>query len=89
MKAYWESGGTAPRILTSALDGGEWSVSRPGHFTPKERAPGTHWVGECTYINIFDTVAHHIFRLEKLSHFKDEISTTGLQEERPRLFPRE
>jgi hypothetical protein len=25
-------------FLTSALDGGEWSASRPGHFTPKERA---------------------------------------------------
>jgi hypothetical protein len=27
----------------------EWSASRPGPFTPKERAPGTHrmrgWVG--------------------------------------------
>jgi hypothetical protein len=31
--------------LTSALDGGEWSASRPGHFTPTERAPGTHWIG--------------------------------------------
>jgi hypothetical protein len=24
------------------LDGGEWSASRPGRFTPRERAPGTH-----------------------------------------------
>jgi hypothetical protein len=31
--------------LTSALDGGEWSASRPGRFTPTERAPGTHWIG--------------------------------------------
>jgi hypothetical protein len=31
--------------LTLALDGGEWSASRPGHFTPRERAPGTHWIG--------------------------------------------
>jgi hypothetical protein len=31
--------------LTSALDGGEWSPSRPGRFTPRERAPGTHWIG--------------------------------------------
>jgi hypothetical protein len=23
--------------LTSALDGGEWSTSRPGRFTPRER----------------------------------------------------
>jgi len=26
--------------LTSTLDGSEWSVSRPGRFTPRERAPG-------------------------------------------------
>jgi hypothetical protein len=31
--------------LTSALDGGEWSASRPGRFTPRKRAPGTHWIG--------------------------------------------
>jgi hypothetical protein len=30
--------------LISALDGGEWSASRPGRFTPRERAPGTHWI---------------------------------------------
>jgi hypothetical protein len=31
--------------MTSALEGGEWSVSRPGHFILRERAPGTHWIG--------------------------------------------
>jgi hypothetical protein len=31
--------------LTSALDGGEWSASRPDRFTPRERSPGTHWIG--------------------------------------------
>jgi hypothetical protein len=31
--------------LTSALDGGEWSASHPDHFTSRERAPGTHWIG--------------------------------------------
>jgi hypothetical protein len=31
--------------LTSSLDEGEWSASRPGHFTPRERPPGTHWIG--------------------------------------------
>jgi hypothetical protein len=34
------SGGIAPLILW-----GEWSASRPCRFTPKERAPGTHWIG--------------------------------------------
>jgi hypothetical protein len=34
-----------PPFLTSALDGGEWSASRPGRFTPEERAPDTHWLG--------------------------------------------
>jgi hypothetical protein len=32
-------------FLTSALDGGEWSTSRPGRFIPREKAPGTHWIG--------------------------------------------
>jgi hypothetical protein len=37
-------------FTTSALDGGEWSASRPGRaFTPGERTPGTRctggWVG--------------------------------------------
>jgi hypothetical protein len=31
--------------LTSALDGGEWSASRPGHFTPRKRAPRIRWIG--------------------------------------------
>jgi hypothetical protein len=30
--------------LTSALDGGEWSASCPGRFTPRDRSPGTHWI---------------------------------------------
>jgi hypothetical protein len=33
-------------FTTSALDGGEWSASRPGRaLTPGERTPGTHWTG--------------------------------------------
>jgi hypothetical protein len=32
-------------FLTSALVGAEWSALRPGHFTPRERAPRTNWVG--------------------------------------------
>jgi hypothetical protein len=39
------TGGIAPPFLTSALDGGERSTSSPGHFTPRERAAGTHWIG--------------------------------------------
>jgi hypothetical protein len=31
--------------LTLALDGGEWSASRPYRFTPRERDPCTHWIG--------------------------------------------
>jgi hypothetical protein len=31
--------------LTSALVEGEWSASRPGRFTPGERARGAHWMG--------------------------------------------
>jgi hypothetical protein len=46
MKAYWgEWRYSFTRSLTSALDGGEWSASHPGLFTPRERAPGAHWIG--------------------------------------------
>jgi hypothetical protein len=46
MKAYWgEWTYSSMHSLTSALDGGEWSVSRPGRFTHRKRAPGTHWIG--------------------------------------------
>jgi hypothetical protein len=35
--------------MTSALDGGEWSASRPGRALPRGKNPGTHctggWVG--------------------------------------------
>jgi len=30
---------------TWALDRGEWSASHPGHFIPRERAPGIFWIG--------------------------------------------
>jgi hypothetical protein len=45
MKAYWGSGSTVPRILDLNPDGGEWSASRAGRFTPRERAHGTHCMG--------------------------------------------
>jgi hypothetical protein len=32
--------------LTLALDGSESLASHPGRFTPRERAPGTHWIGD-------------------------------------------
>jgi hypothetical protein len=44
MKTYWESGGIAPRILDLGTRW-EWSASRLGRFTPRERAPGTHSIG--------------------------------------------
>jgi hypothetical protein len=45
MKAYGEVDVKIHIFLTSALDGGEWSASRPGSHIPGERAPGTHWIG--------------------------------------------
>jgi len=43
MKAYWES--SSIHSLTSALDGGEWSASRPGRFITRQRDRGTRWIG--------------------------------------------
>jgi hypothetical protein len=45
MKAYVGVDVQSHIFLTSALVGGEWSKSRPGRFTPGERAPRTHWIG--------------------------------------------
>jgi hypothetical protein len=33
-------------FLISALEGGELSVSCPTHFTPREGAPDTNWIGD-------------------------------------------
>jgi hypothetical protein len=33
-------------VLTSALDGGEWSASHPIYFIPGKRAHSTHWIGD-------------------------------------------
>jgi hypothetical protein len=32
-------------FFTSAIDGGEWSASRPYRVTPWERASGKDWIG--------------------------------------------
>jgi hypothetical protein len=48
----WGRWGVDPQLLTSAVGGGEWSASCPGHFTPRKKAPGIHrtrgWVGSRT-----------------------------------------
>jgi hypothetical protein len=38
---YWGMEVYIHAFLISALDGGEWSASRPGRFTPGVRAPST------------------------------------------------
>jgi hypothetical protein len=45
MKTCGGSGGIAPTFLTSALDGGEWSTSRPCRFTPGKGPSGSRWMG--------------------------------------------
>jgi hypothetical protein len=45
MKAYEGVDVYIHIFLTSALTGGEWSVSRPGRFTSGEITFGTHWIG--------------------------------------------
>jgi hypothetical protein len=36
---YGGNEGIAPPFLTSPLDGGEWTASRPYRFTPREKSP--------------------------------------------------
>jgi hypothetical protein len=40
----WRYGFT--HSVSLAPDGGEWSASCPDCFTPRERAPRTHWIGD-------------------------------------------
>jgi hypothetical protein len=42
MKAYARVDVYIHIFFTSALDGCEWSVSRPSHFTPGEKVPSIH-----------------------------------------------
>jgi hypothetical protein len=35
----------APQFWNSALDGGEWSASRPSHLTPGKRVLRPNWMG--------------------------------------------
>jgi hypothetical protein len=51
--------------LTSALDGSEWSVSRPGRFTPRKRASGTHWIGR----RVGPRAYSHMFK-ESVNNFR-------------------
>jgi hypothetical protein len=44
MKTFWGVEVWLHSFLTSAVDRGEWSASRLGRFTPRERAPVTHWI---------------------------------------------
>jgi hypothetical protein len=45
MKTYGKVKVQLHAYLTSTLDEGEWSVSRPGRFTPREKASSTHSKG--------------------------------------------
>jgi hypothetical protein len=45
MKTYGGADVWTHVFLTSAVVGGEWSASRSGRFTLRERAPGTNWIG--------------------------------------------
>jgi hypothetical protein len=44
MKAYEGNGCTDPDFLDLGTSW-RWSASRPGRYTPGERAPGTLWIG--------------------------------------------
>jgi hypothetical protein len=45
MKMYGRAEIQFHLFLTSVLDGGEQSASRPGRFTPHRKSPSTHWIG--------------------------------------------
>jgi hypothetical protein len=46
-ECVWGTGCRDPHFLGMALVGGEGWASRPGRFTPGEKAHSTHWIGGC------------------------------------------
>jgi hypothetical protein len=43
---YWGGGGcVAPCICVYPVGRGEWSVSYPNCFNPRELMPSAHWIG--------------------------------------------
>jgi hypothetical protein len=50
-------------LLTLELDGGEWPTSRPSRFIPKEKTPGTRWIGGWKY-------SSYLLFYFKILHFK-------------------
>jgi hypothetical protein len=45
MKTYGEVRVWLHSFLTWAVDGVEWSAAYPDRYTPRERAPSSHWIG--------------------------------------------
>jgi hypothetical protein len=66
----WGGGGIAPPFLTSALDGGEWSDSRTGHFTHKKKSP---WY----------PLGRRMGRPQSRSRFCGEVKTYSCRESNP------
>jgi hypothetical protein len=65
-----------PSFLTSALDGGESSTSRPSRFTLEEGAPGTHemkfWVGPRAGLDVIAPVEIRTPAVQPVaSHYTD------------------
>jgi hypothetical protein len=83
------SGGVPSSFLTSALDGGDWSASRPCRFTPGERAYITDWIGgwvdsragleavKGKAIPVTVRGGPQGFEMSRLSHFLDNRLTDG------------
>jgi hypothetical protein len=69
--------------LTSALDGNEWLASRPGRFTPRERAPGIPSHIKNLKIEIYRTVILSVVmygcKAWSVSHFEGGTQTEGFE----------
>jgi hypothetical protein len=81
MKAYGGVDVPIHIFLTSALDGDEWSASRPSRFTPRERVPDTHWIGGWV-----DTRARTTWRRENPLPYRDSNSDTSVVQPIPRQY---
>jgi hypothetical protein len=68
------SGGIPPPFLTSALDRGEWSVSRPGRLTQGEMGAGTSLV--CSW-NPTIFIYHHFYLFSLFREIQEVLVRTN------------
>jgi len=58
------SGGITPSIINLGTRWSKWLASCTGRFIPRERAPGTHWMGGRSERRGEEKISLHLLEIE-------------------------